>query len=286
MPMNTYSDISGFVVTVYEQAMLVARDQNLAVPLVRGFNDRTTDAARTNSLYGTATMQSVAETDDLSSQAFTPVAYKTLTPGEVAAQFFITDRRRDNDPFGAEADASMELGQAMSQKIDKDILSDFSSLNGGTVGTAGGTITWGHVFAAEAILRQANAPGRYSLVLSPFQFYSLGTVPSIMSLARNDQQLQAQIHDSVNPRPGMMVSIGNVDIFTTANIAAGTAAVGAMFARDALAFDTRRSPRIEPERDASRRGFELNLSAVYAHGVWRPEWGVQVIGTGVAPTGA
>ena len=35
--------------------------------------------------------------------------------------------------------------------------------------------------------------------------------------------------------------------------------------------------RLEPERDASRRGWELNLSTVYAHGVWRPTYGVQMI---------
>ena len=54
---------------------------------------------------------------------------------------------------------------------------------------------------------------------------------------------------------------------------------------DALALDMRRAPRLEPERDASRRGYELNLSAVYAHGVWRPKFGVCGIFTNAAVTG-
>jgi len=285
MPMNTYSDISSYVLTVFEQAMHVARDQNVTQPLVRNFNDRVTDAARTNSLYGTATMVSVAETDDLASQAFTPAPYKTLTPGEVAAQFFLTDRRVDNDPFGAQADASAELGMAMASKIDRDIIGDFGSLTGGTINSGTANLVWGHIFAGEALLRQANAPGRYSCVLSPYQFFSLGTAPSIMGVARNDPGFQAQMHDNVNPRPGAMLSIGNVDVYTTSQIAAGTAAVGAMFAPDALAFDVRRAPRVEHDRDPSRRGFEMNLTAVYAHGIWRPEWGVTIIAQGTAPSG-
>ena len=284
MPMNTYSDIAGYVQTIYEDAMMVARDSNVMAGLVRGFNDRSNDATRTNSLYGTATIVAIAETDDLTGQSFTPATYKSLTPGEFGGQHFLTDRRVDNDPMGARDDASTELGAAMAQRIDLDILTNLSKLTGGTINSGTAILTWGHLFAAEAILRQANAPGRYSTVLSPFQFYSLGTAPSIMGLARNAPDFQNRMNDNVIPR--QVVSIGNLDITLTANIASGTAAIGAVFARDAIALDTRRSPRLEPERDASRRGWELNFSSVYAHGIWRPEWGITIVCPGTAPTGA
>ena len=45
----------------------------------------------------------------------------------------------------------------------------------------------------------------------------------------------------------------------------------------AIAYDLRRDVRLEPERDASKRAWELNLTMMYAHGVWRPLWGVQII---------
>ena len=60
--------------------------------------------------------------------------------------------------------------------------------------------------------------------------------------------------------------------------------VGAVFPRNAIALDWRRRPRVEPERDASRRGWEFNMSSVYAHGVWRPALGVQFIFDASAPT--
>ena len=81
-------------------------------------------------------------------------------------------------------------------------------------------------------------------------------------------------------------SVSGVDIFTSSNIAVDATpdAYCAMFARPAIAIDWRRAPRIEPERDASRRGWELNLSALYAHGVWRPKFGIQGLFDATAPT--
>ena len=63
-------------------------------------------------------------------------------------------------------------------------------------------------------------------------------------------------------------------------------AVGGMWSRDGIAMDIRTQPYIEPERDASRRGTELNLSATYGHGVWRPTFGIKLIFDNAVPTGA
>ena len=46
---NTYSDISSFVNTVFEDAMFVARDNNLMAQLVTVYNDRQGMAVRKNS---------------------------------------------------------------------------------------------------------------------------------------------------------------------------------------------------------------------------------------------
>jgi hypothetical protein len=59
---------------------------------------------------------------------------------------------------------------------------------------------------------------------------------------------------------------------------------GGIFPKDAIAMDWRRPVRVEPQRDASRRGTEYNMSAVYAHGVWRAGLGVKMIFDATAPT--
>lgn len=284
--MNTFADISGYVQTVFEGAMFVARDQNIMSGVVQGFDDLNGDNARTNSNYGTATIVDIAETDDLASQTLTPATYQTLTPAEHGAQFFITDRRIDNDPFGARSDASTELGAAMAAKVEKDLIGDFPSLTGGTVGASGSAPVWGMIFAAESILRAKIAPGRYACVLSSYQWYYLGTAANIAgATVRNAPDFQNRIQSQGQLPPGYVFSLGNIDFYTSANIAAGTAVTAAMFAVPAIALDTRRPARLEPERDASRRGWELNLSMVYAHGIWRPEWGVQILSSGTAPNG-
>lgn len=279
---NTYSDISAFVNTVYDDAMLVARDNNLMANLVTVYNDRQGMALRKNSEYGTATIQSIGETDDLTSQAFTPAVLSTLTPAEVGAQFFMTDQRLESDPFQVRQDAASELGLAMAQKIEKDLLGNFSSLTGGTVGTAGSAIAWSYFYAMLTKIRAQNAPAPYAFVCRPEQWHYLGKAVAPGATVTNSPALQ----DSIVGR-FYVGSVSGVDIFVSSNISVDSSddAYCAMFNPMALALDVRRPARLEPERDASRRGWELNLSAVYAHGVWRPKFGVKGIFDSASPDG-
>ena len=91
MAFNTAANITAFVNTVYEGALLVARDNNVMASLVTVYNDRSGTATRSLQTYGTATINTIGETDDMSSQTLTPSVLATLTPAEVGAQFFITE---------------------------------------------------------------------------------------------------------------------------------------------------------------------------------------------------
>lgn len=79
-------------------------------------------------------------------------------------------------------------------------------------------------------------------------------------------------------------SLLGVNCFTSANIGTGTAVYCGMFSQQAIAFDVRRAPRLEVERDASRRAWELNYTAVYAAGLWRPAFGVAGVFDASTPT--
>ena len=278
--MNVSSDITTFVNSIFEDALFVARDNNLMQPLVTTFTDAQGLASRKLQAYGTATIRQVAETDDLVSQTYAPSALSTLTPAEFGAQIFLTDLRMETDPFGARDDAARELGVAMAQSIENNLISTFTSLTGGTIGAGGSALTWGHFTAAMTTLRAQNAPLPYFCVLSPFQYHSLAKSASI---AGATSAVAPNFQDEVTRR-WWIQSFGPVDIYVTANIAAGTAVYGAMFARQAIAYDERRPARLEPQRDASRRGIELNMSTVYAYGVWRPSFGVALLSDSSAPT--
>ena len=279
MPFNTQGNIAAFVNTVWADALMVARDNNVMQGLVTNFGDRAGLAVRTNARYtGTAVFNQVAETDDLSSQVLTPSVYKSLTPYEYAAQYFITDARVEDDIFGARQDATTELGVAYGQGIDKNLVGLFSSLTGGTVGAAGSNLTWANFLAAITTMRRALAPRPWVAVLTPEQYHCLGTAIAPGVTVTNSPAIQDEFM-----RQFYIATFSGVDLYLTANIAAGTSVFGAMFSRNALALDMRRAFRIEPERDASRRGLELNASSVYAYGVWRPEFGVAINTAGTAP---
>lgn len=270
--MNTYTNISSFVNTIFEDALFVARENNLAAGLVQGFNDRTGMALRKNQTYGTATINTIGEADDLTSQVFSPTALSTLTPYEYGAQFFLTDQRVESDPFGVRADAAQELGQAMGESIDTKVFSNFSSLTGGTVGASGSAVSWTYFFNAVALLEAQHAPKPFYAVLHPYQWVILARAASVAGSTTN---ASASLLEQIN-RSFYIGTVAGVNIFTSSNVqTSGTDAYMGLFSTSALALDIRRSPRLEPERDASRRGWELNLSAVYAHGVWRPKFGVQ-----------
>ena len=278
--MNVATDISSFVNSVFEDALFVARDNNLMQPLVTTFSDAQGLASRKLQAYGTATIRQLNETDDMVSQTYAPSALTTLTPAEFGAQIFLTDLRMETDPFGARDDAARELGVAMAQSIENNLISTFTSLTGGTIGSGGSALTWGYFTAALTTLRMQNAPLPYFCVLSPYQYHNLAKSASI---AGATVASAPNFQDDVTRR-WWIQSFGPVDIYVTANIAAGTAVYGAMFARQAIAYDERRAPRLEPQRDASRRGMELNMSTVYAYGVWRPTFGVAILSDGSAPT--
>ncbi len=269
--LNPESDISAFVNTVFEAAILTARDNTFMPSVVRQYNDRTGLAPRSNSQYGGATMNQIAETDDLVGQAFTPSVLETLTPVEFGAQYFLTDSRVESDPFSVRADAAADLGGALATKVDSLLMGHFNEFTAGTIGGSGSVCTWSYIMAMETLLRKNMAPPPYVLVLSPAQWYPLGKAASVATTATNAPQSLIDAVGSIF----FVKQYGNISIFTSGNVETATNdAYAGMFSRDALAFDLRRAPRMEPDRDPSRRGTELNLTAVFAHGVWRPTFGV------------
>lgn len=281
MAINTYSDISALVNDIYEDALVVARDSTLAVRLVNVFTDQMGLAPRKVTEYGTVDVNQVGEDDDLASQSFNRSLLSTLTPAEYGAQIFATDSRIETDTESYRRDSAQELGTAFGQKVDTDIFGNFSSLTGGTIDSSGTTLAWSAIFNSISILRANNVPGPYVAVLHPYQWLDLAADVLPAGAQTNAPEFQ----DEVMRQFFVQRALG-VDIFVSSNVAvdANDDATGAVFNRAALAYDSRRAFRLEPERDASRRGWELNATAVYAHGIWRPTYGVQVISDASQPS--
>jgi len=277
-----WSDISSFIVDIWEPALSVARHENLMAGLVKTFR-ASGMAPRKVTEYSELTARSIGEDDDLSADKFTRSLLSTLTPGEIGLQVLLSDPEVDSDDVNIKAETAKELGGAVGYKVETDQLGLFSSLTGGTIGSAGATITWGYFAAARTVLRNAKARPPYYCVMHDYQWHELATVASIVgTTVRSDWPRGV---DEVMRR-WYVGQVFDVMIFTSNNISIDSEddAYAAMFSRDAMALDIRRPFRLEPERDASRRGWEINATMIYAYGVWRPTHGVQMIHDCVAPT--
>ena len=140
-------------------------------------------------------------------------------------------------------------------------------------------MTWANILRAQAYLRTNKVFGRYAVVLHPVQWYYLTSAASGVPTFIDNPNLKESVIGGF-----YQASFSNMDFLVDANIASGTAAVAGMFAQPAIALDMRQPFTINPQWNASYSGsgaWELNASMEYGFGVYRPTYGVKLIGTSV-----
>lgn len=280
---NAWSDVSAIAQAVQEDAYFIVRERGTMQNIVTVFSDMSGGNLRKSYKYNSGTAKAIGESDDLTSEAFTPSADQTLTPAEIGLQFFITDLRMESDaPENIRNDAARELGLAALDKVETDLLGDMGSLTGGSIGASGTAITWGYVAAAIAQARNANKSNAVPLV-AVMHGYQWAVLAKSASIAGASVAPAPGFQEQIT-RTGFVGEFMGVPLYQVYGGISGSDFTGGVFPRVSLAMDWRRNIRVEPERDASRRGVELNMSAVYAHGVWRPELGVKMVFAASAPT--
>lgn len=274
---STYTGISTLVANVYQNAIHAAVEGNVISPHIEVWQDSTSPAPRVFGSYSGGTFLAVAESGDNSAQAFNASAGGTLTPAVYAQMIEMTNRRLRAEPGRAQREAGIHLGNTLAAAVDTQLAGLFSSLTGGTAGTAGGTLTWANVFRAQAYIRTQKVAGPYTCVLHPVQWYYLTSASSGVPTLMQSEAIKDSVVGTF-----YQASFGGIDFFVDANITSGTAAVGAMFARDAMVLDIRQPFKIEPQyfaKISGNGGWELNASMEYAYGVYQPTHGAQLIGT-------
>lgn len=283
MAITKYSDISSYVSSIYERSLFVVREMNLMSALVSNYSAQGW-MARTFSTRPEVTPETVSDGVDYSSPtSFGKSTVGTLTPSEVIAQILLTDQNIETDPDGARNDAANELGMAIASKVDTDLVGAFSSFTTDKGDGAGNTATLANFSAAVAVLRNRKVVGTVQAVLHPYHWHDLWVelgMPAATYSNMADLTSQAM-------REYFVDNLLGVRIYLSANIAtdSSTDAISGIFNSQALALDTRRPYRLEPERDASLRAWELNATVGYAYGLGpRPTFGVKFTADVTEPT--
>lgn len=285
--LNLWSDVSSIANAVQENALFAIQDTALMPNLVTVRGDMRGANLRKVYEYGASSgVKQLAEGDDLTSDTITPALLATLTPYEYGKQYFISDLRADSEaPEDIIRDASAQLAFDAVAKVEADLVRDMASLTGGTIGAAGTAITWGYLAAAIARARNANKSQVVPL-FSVIHGYQAAVLAKSASIAGATVGVAPGVQDEVT-RNGITraFTFMGVPIFQSfISPDANDDFTGGVFPRSALMLDWRKPFAVEPERDSSRRGLELNFSGVYAHGVYRPALGVKMIFDASAPS--
>lgn len=284
MAVTKITDLNSLFPLIYEDALFVMRDNNIMTGLVTVLPRVDGYATRTVGIWNSATVMEVADGVDFTTNTkFSQSSKATFSPSEKMAQFIVTDAMVSTAAGRANVrnQAANELGQAMAQKVDKDLIGVFASL-GNSIGTANNAITKTIAAGAITLARLDNARGRGSFVWHPTHWQDLWVElgsPTGTYAFTGDVANEAL-------RQYFVGSWIGADHFTSNNIDIDGSddAVSAFFTREAIALDPRDEVSFEEERDASLRGWEINVHAGYAVGTWRAEHGTKITGDATAPS--
>ena len=283
MAITKYSDISSYVNNIYERSLFVVREMNLMSALVSNYSAQGW-MTRTFSTRPQVTPETVSDGVDYSNPtSFGKSTVGTLTPSEVIAQILLTDQNIETDPDGARNDAANELGMAIAHKVDTDLVGAFSSFATDKGDGANNTATLANFSAAVSVLRNRSVMGSINAVLHPYHWHDLWTeLGQPAATYANSADLTSQAL-----RDYFVDNLLGVKIYLSPNISidASTDAISGIFHSQALALDTRRAYRLEPERDASLRAWELNATVGYAYGLGpRPTFGIKFTADATEPS--
>lgn len=210
------------------------------------------------------TAADLTEATDMSNTAVNATS-TTITADEAGIMITVTDMLMNGAGLGGLEPFAIELGKALANKIDIDLLSAASNFTN-SVGTSGAALTEANFLSALYTLELGSAKGPFVAVLHPYQVNNLRTAIASTTGAVWGG-LAAPTADV-----GALGSLYGVDIVQSLNCASVNANAdrqGVMMPignQSGLAYVLKTGAKTEFQRDASLRATEIILTAVYGHG--------------------
>ena len=271
MAYTTSSSLDDLFVNIVAEARMAAEENSIMRNLVTNYNIGSV-AGTTIQVpkYAAVSAAGLTEGTDMSSTEVTTTSV-SIAVGEVGVQAFLTDMATMGAGNPAQEIGTL-LGNAIARKIDEDLIALFDGF-GTSFGGTGTELSVADIFKAAATLRNAKVNGQLVAVVNPLQAYALKANLTNTFANPNGGDLQNEAM-----RNGFVGSIAGVDIYESAHVAIDGSgdAKGGVFAPEALALAMKRDFVIEPERNASLRGWELNATAVYGVGELDDAYGVEM----------
>ncbi len=296
MAITTLAQLGDTIPTLIEEALFTAQFK----AIMRGlcWNIRKGKGSTVNVPYfGVATASVLTEAIDMQTSQTMQDTNVQITPYEVGLKIILTDNVIEDDNEDLKRAAGNLMGDAYEVKRDVDLLTLLDNGTTSLCGT-GATLTMGHIAAARATLlgnavaSGGPAPSPYVVVIHPFQELDLVDVltpiaPVSLSASIGYQAMGGALTEEILQRYSVgrlfganVVTDGNIVLTSTPDAKGGMFAMGK---RGGIIYVSAREATIEPERDASLRGWELNYVGRYGVGNYLNGWTVELFSDATAP---
>ena len=279
MTITNTTTLNDLLPSIVAEALFVASERSIMRGLVRNY---TLSAGQgktvTVPIYP---KQTAAALTEATAPGFTEISTNgaTLTVSEVGLTAQISDLAIMASASNVVADIGRLFGEAIARKMDTDLLAKFDTFSG-YVGGVSTTATPALIFQAIAKLRSAgyDTANDCAIVLHPNVAYDVAstltsTFAAPASMVGNDAL-----------RNGFMGLLGGVPVYQSSLVGATSAGGGAggdyacgIFHKDALGLAMMQDIRIESQREATKRGFDIVGSAIYGVGELYDGAGIQGI---------
>ena len=279
MALTNTTTLNDLLPSIVAEALFVASEKSIMRGLVRNYtlapgNGKTV----TVPIYPKQTAAALTEATAPSATAISTDG-ATLTVSEVGITATISDLAMMSSATNVVADIGRLFGEAIARKIDSDLMALFDSFST-TVGGVSTTATPALLFQAIAKLRSAgyDTSNDCAIVLHPAVAYDVASVLTSTFAAPASAVGNSALEN------GFMGMLGGVPVYQSSLVNQSTLASNAsgdfgcgIFHKDALGLAMMQDIRIETQRQAALRGFDIVGSAIY--GVGELYDGAGVLGT-------
>jgi N4-gp56 family major capsid protein len=265
MTITNTTTLNDLLPTIVAEALFVASERSIMRGLVRNYTLAAGQGKQvTVPIYP---RQTAAALTEATAPSFTAISTDgaILTVSEVGLAAQVSDLAIMASSSNVVSDIGRLFGEAIARKMDSDLLSNVASLNAG-VGGASTTATPALIFQAIAKLRAQgyDTANDCAIVMHPNVAYDVAstltsTFAAPASMIGNDAL-----------RNGFMGTLGGVPVYQS-SLVNNTGTTGdyncVIFHRDAFGLAMMQDIRIESQREATKRGFDIVGSAIYGHGI-------------------
>jgi N4-gp56 family major capsid protein len=268
MAASTTTSLNDLLPSIVQEALFVASERSIMRGLVKNYalapgQGKTVSVP----IYPIQTAAVIVEGNEVADTTVsTNVA--DLTIGTVAIRTLLTDLARQSAASNVVADLGKLFGEAIARKMDSDLLALANGLSV-SVGGVSTAATPALIFQAIAKLRAQgyDTANDCAIVLHPNVAYDVASVLTSTFAA------PASMVGNDALRNGFMGMLGGVPVYQSSLVPQSTASSNAsgdyanlIFHRDAFGLAMMQDIRIESQREATKRGFDIVGSAIYGVG--------------------